>query len=158
MKLANVFKSVVAVSTLALSSMTFAANIEMNADSNDIAIKGYDTVAYFTQHKPVSGSADYTATYNNAIYQFSSAENRDLFRANPAKYAPQYGGYCAFGVTVEQKFDTDPTAWHIADNKLYLNLNPDVQKKWLTDVSGYINTAEENWPEIKGKTAAELDI
>lgn len=157
MKAVNGFKSLVAVSMLAVSSLSFAADIDMNADANDLAIKGYDTVAYFTEKKPVLGSAEFTATYKNAIYRFSSAEHRDMFKANPAKYAPQYGGYCAMGVALEQKFDTDPTAWYISDNKLYLNLNPAVQKKWLSDVPGFIQTAEQNWPEIKTKTAAELD-
>lgn len=157
MKLSKVFKSLAAVSALAVSGLTFAANIDMNANANDIAIKGYDTVSYFTKGMPVQGSAKYSATYKNAIYQFSSAKNRDMFKAAPAKYAPQYGGYCAMGVAMEKKFDTDPTAFYIEDNKLYLNLNKAIQKKWLTDVSGYIDTAEENWPEIKVKTVAQLN-
>lgn len=96
------------------------------------------------------------ATHKNAIYQFSSAQNRDLFIQNPEKYAPQYGGFCAFGVTMERKFDTDPTAYKIVDNKLYLNLNSDVQKRWLTDIPGFINTAENNWGGIKSKPDSEL--
>lgn len=157
MKLKNTFKAFTAVAALTGASLTFAADIDMNADANDLAIQGYDTVAYFTEGKPTQGDAKFTATYKNAIYQFSSADNRDLFRENPEKYAPQYGGYCAMGVALEKKLDTDPTAWHIADNKLYLNLNHAVQKKWLTDVPGYIDTAETNWPEIRTTAAAELN-
>ena len=157
MKISTFTKSAFAAATLMMSSLTFAADIDMNADANDIAISGYDTVSYFTNGKPVQGSEKYSATYKNAIYQFSSAKNRDLFRANPAKYAPQYGGFCAMGVALEKKLDTDPHAFKIVDNKLYLNLNKAVQKKWMTDISGYIGTAEDNWPQIKTRTVAELN-
>lgn len=128
----------------------------MNADKNDVAISGYDTVAYFTKGKAVEGTHKYTATYKNAIYQFSSAKNRNKFRENPEKYAPQFGGFCAMGVALEQKFDVDPEAFKIVDNKLYLNLNSKVQKKWLTDVPGFINSADGNWVDIKTKTVKEL--
>lgn len=157
MNLSQAIKSVFAVSTLALSSLTFAADIDMSADENDVAISGYDTVSYFTDGKPTQGSKDYTATYKNAIYQFSSAENRNKFRANPEYYAPQYGGYCAMGVALEKKLTVDPTAWYIESNKLYLNLNKAVQKKWLSDVPGNLETSEHNWPEIKNQNAAVLN-
>ena len=88
MTLSRAIKSVFAVSTLALSSIAFAADIDMSADDNDIAIGGYDTVSYFTDSKPTLGSAKYTATYKNAIYQIASAENRDTFRANPESHSP----------------------------------------------------------------------
>lgn len=138
------------------SGAAFAADIDHSADANDIAIKGYDPVSYFTAGKPQQGSTQYMATYKNAIYQFTSEKNRDAFRSDPAKYAPQYGGYCAFGAAMGKKFDTDPTAWRIVDNKLYLNLNSDVQKKWVGDIPGYISTANNNWLEIKNKLASEL--
>jgi YHS domain-containing protein len=134
MKLSTFIKSTLVSTALLASSFAFAANIEVNANDNDLAIKGYDTVSYFTDSKAVKGSDKYTAAFNGAIYHFASAEHRDLFKSTPEKYVPQYGGYCAFGVAVNQKFDTDPTAWYIQDDKLYLNLNKDVQKKWLTDV------------------------
>ena len=115
-------------SALLMSSLSNAADIDANADVNDIAIKGYDPVSYFMDNKPMMGSSDYTATHKNAIYQFASADHRDAFRAAPEKYAPQFGGFCAFGVTKERKFDTDPTAWRINDGKLYLNLNKTFKK------------------------------
>ena len=149
-------KTILAGSILVASSFAFAADIDMNADVNDLAIKGYDPVSYFTMSKPKMGNAGYTATYKGGIYQFSSEENRDMFKASPAKYAPQYGGYCAFGVAMEKKFDTDPLAWKIVDNKLYLNLNKDVQTKWLTDVPGYLNLSSDNWSDIKNVAAEEL--
>lgn len=156
MKLATLFKTTALVASLGMSSLAFAADIDMNADANDIAISGYDSVAYFTKGKPQKGSDEFMATYKNAIYQFASAENRDMFRRNPEKYAPQYGGYCAMGVALERKLDVDPTAFKIVDNKLYLNLNKAVQKKWLSDEATNIQTAEDNWPDIRRKSDAEL--
>lgn len=153
----KLFSAAAITSTLLLSSLTNAADIDANADINDLAIKGYDPVSYFMDNKPMMGSNDYTATYKNAIYQFASAEHRDTFRANPEKYAPQFGGFCAFGVTKERKFDTDPTAWRISDGKLYLNLNKNVQKLWLKDVPGNIASADGIWPEIKSHTDAVLE-
>jgi YHS domain-containing protein len=148
--------TVLAVATFGASLSSFAADIDMNADANDVAIKGYDPVAYFTVAQPKKGSPRYSATYKNAIYHFVSEGNRNMFRDNPAAYAPQYGGFCAFGVSVEKKLDTDPTAWKIVDNKLYLNLNKDVQKRWLTDAPGYIDTANDVWRDIKSVAASEL--
>ncbi|TWX67921.1 hypothetical protein ESZ36_11590 [Colwellia demingiae] len=157
MKLSTMIKSTFATSALLVSSLSFAANIEVNANGNDLAIKGYDTVSYFTKGEPTKGSDKFTAAYNGAIYQFSTANNRDLFQSEPSKYAPQYGGFCAFGVTMNKKFDTDPTAWHIRGDKLYLNLNKDVQKKWVTDIPGYIETAQINWVDIKGLTEEQIE-
>jgi YHS domain-containing protein len=156
MKLSTIIKSTFATSALLISSLSFAANIEVNANSNDLAIKGYDSVSYFTKGAPTKGSNEFTSAYNGAIYQFSTANNRDLFKSDPSKYAPQYGGYCAMGVALNQKFDTDPTAWHIRGDKLYLNLNKDVQKKWVTDIPGYIETAQSNWTDIKGLTEGQI--
>lgn len=158
MKLSTFIKSTFVTTALLASSLTFAANIEVNASSNDIAISGYDTVSYFTKGMPTKGSNDYTAAYNGAIYQFSSADNRDLFKADPHKYAPQYGGFCAMGVALNKKLDTDPTAWHIRGDKLYLNYNKAVQKKWNTDIPGYIETAQVNWIDIKGLTEEQIEI
>jgi len=157
MTFSSLIKSTLISSALLASSFTFAANVEVNADANDVAIQGYDTVSYFTDGKPTKGSNKYTAAYNGAIYHFSSAKNRDLFKASPAKYVPQYGGYCAYGVAVQQKFDTDPTAWYIQDDKLYLNLDKNLQKKWLSDVPGYLNKSEGNWTKIKGLTVAQIE-
>lgn len=154
--LKTTLKTILAGSILVASSFAFAADIDMNADANDLAIKGYDPVSYFTMSTPKMGNASYTATYKGGIYQFSSEENRDMFKASPAKYAPQYGGYCAFGVAMEKKFDTDPLAWKIVDNKLYLNLNKDVQTKWLTDVPGYLDLSNDNWGDIKNVAAGKL--
>ena len=155
MKIFNIIKKTVAAVFFLTSSVSFAADIDANADVNDIAIKGYDTVAYFTMGKPVLGSSEFTANYKNATFYFVSANNRDTFNANKAKYAPQYGGYCAMGAALNLKFDTDPTAWKIVDGKLYLNLNKDVQGAWSRDIPGNIVKSEENWPELKLLTPEE---
>lgn len=156
MSITSFIKSTLVTSALLASSLTFAANIEVSTNENDLAIQGYDSVSYFTKGAPIKGSDQYTAAYNGAIYHFASAENRDQFKADPTKYAPQYGGFCAMGVAMNQKFETDPTAWHIRDNKLYLNLNKDVQKAWLRDVPGHLETAQENWVDIKGLTLSQI--
>ena len=150
------FKTLAAASVLAFAGSVFAADIDINADENDIALHGYDPVSYFTAGEPAKGSYEYTATYKNAIFKFSTADNRDSFRADPARFAPQFGGFCAFGTAMEKKFDGDPNAWKVVNNKLYLNLNKDVQKRWLTDVPGYITTANSAWPQIKNFAADDL--
>lgn len=157
MKLSTFVKSAFVTSSLLVSSLSFAANIEVNANGNDLAIKGYDTVSYFTKGAPTKGSNKFTSAYNGAIYQFSNAANRDLFKSDPSKYAPQYGGYCAMGVALNKKLDTDPTSWHIRGDKLYLNLNKAVQKKWFTDIPGYLETAQINWTDIKGLTEEQIE-
>jgi YHS domain-containing protein len=114
-----------------------------------IAIDGYDPVAYFTEGKPVEGSSDFEYEWMGATWRFASAADRDQFAADPEKYAPQYGGYCAYAVSQGTTADIDPDAWHIEDGKLYLNLNKKVQSIWLKDIPGYISKANANWPKIK---------
>ena len=150
-------KSVAIAATLAISSVSFAADIDVSADANDLAIHGYDAVSYFTDSKAIKGYQKYTATYKSAIYQFSSAENRNKFKQDPEQYAPQFGGFCAMGVALNKKLDTDPTAWKIVDGKLYLNLNEAVQTKWLSDVPGYLTTANRIWSGIQGVSIAQLN-
>lgn len=157
MKISTVIKSVAFASTLALSAWSNAADVGVNVSDNDLAIQGYDTVAYFTDGKPTKGSSKYTSTYQGAIYHFSTESNRDNFKADPTKFAPQYGGFCAMGVALSKKLDTDPNAWRIVNNKLYLNLNKAVQKKWVTDIPGYIESSERNWNGIESVSAEVLD-
>lgn len=121
------------------------------------AVHGYDVVAYFTEGEPTPGKDEFTAEHEGATYRFASAENRDAFQADPAKYAPQYGGYCAFGTAQGRKFDGDPNAWKIVDGKLYLNLNKKVQDIWLKDVPGYVRGADHNWPLIRPIADSRLE-
>jgi YHS domain-containing protein len=128
----------------------------VNVDAKGVGLRGHDPVAYFTAGAPALGNPAFTAKHGGVTFQFASAANRDAFRAAPAKYAPQFGGFCAMGVALEKKLDGDPAAWHIADGKLYLNVNKDVQKKWLEDVSGNNKKAEQIWPAIRNKTPKSL--
>ncbi len=116
-----------------------------------VAVGGYDPVAYFTQGKPVKGSKDVTASYEGATWRFASAEDRAAFQAEPAKYAPQYGGYCAYAVSQGHTAKAEPDAWTIHDGKLYLNYDRNVQAKWEKDIPGYIAKADANWPGVLGE-------
>ncbi len=111
------------------------------------AIKGYDPVAYFTQNKPVKGKADVTYVWNEGTWHFSSLENRDLFKKNPEQYAPQYGGWCAYGWAQGYPAKIEPEAWSIVDGKLYLNYNFSIQGDWNKKQREYIKAANKNWEE-----------
>jgi YHS domain-containing protein len=115
----------------------------------EAAIKGYDPVAYFTEKRPVAGKPEYSATHQGAIYHFASAANRDEFLSLPVKYAPQYGGYCAFGVASGYKAPIEPDAWTVFDGKLYLNYNQQIRSRWLRDIPGHIRAADANWPKLR---------
>lgn len=119
--------------------------------SHDKAIRGYDAVAYFTESKPVKGSGDFVYTWNNADWYFSSQKNLDLFKANPVKYAPQYGGYCAYGLSRGYKASTVPEAWTIDNGKLYLNYSLSVRSDWDKNRQERIQKADTYWPQIKDK-------
>ncbi|HEX4953180.1 MAG TPA: YHS domain-containing (seleno)protein [Thermoanaerobaculia bacterium] len=116
-----------------------------------LALDGYDAVAYFTDGKPVEGISKFEHTWQGAKWRFANEVHRDLFAANPEKYAPQYGGYCAWAVSQGYTADADPKAWKIVDGKLYLNYNAKVQKDWEKDVPGNIAKADANWPEVLEK-------
>ncbi|MDJ0636750.1 MAG: YHS domain-containing (seleno)protein [Xenococcaceae cyanobacterium MO_188.B29] len=113
-----------------------------------LAIRGTDPVAYFTQGKAIKGSNQYEYEWQGATWRFSSAENMRLFASNPETYAPQYGGYCAKGLSEGNVVSTDPNAWKIVDGKLYLNYSPQVQRQWLRDVPGNIAKADSRWPNV----------
>lgn len=113
-----------------------------------LAIGGTDPVAYFTQGKPVQGSPGYQLEWRNATWQFVSAEHRDRFQAAPETYAPQYGGWCAWAAARGEAAATIPEAWKIVDDKLYLNYNRRIQRRWESDIPGNIEAADEHWPNI----------
>ncbi len=116
------------------------------------AIRGYDPVAYFTEAKPSKGKSAYQFKWKEATWSFASSENRDLFAKNPEKYAPRYGGYCAWAVSEGYTASIDPNAWRIVKGKLYLNYSEGVQQQWEQDIPGNIAKADVNWPKIlKGK-------
>jgi hypothetical protein len=116
--------------------------------TNGVAINGYDPVAYFTESKPVLGDSTITYRYLDATWRFATAANRDAFAADPARYAPQYGGYCAFGLSRGYKAHTLPEAWTIDHGKLYLNYNLKVRESWNKDRPAFIQKADTNWPTV----------
>ena len=134
----------------ALILITFQASAqkEVFSKSNE-AINGYDPVAYFTESKPVKGKKEFSHEWKDSNWLFSSAKNRDTFKADPEKYAPQFGGFCAYGVSDNHKASTSPDAWTIVDGKLYLNYDLGVKQLWSKDRENRINKAHANWPEVK---------
>lgn len=133
-----------------LATPAFAAQDPI-FNTGGIAINGYDPVAYFTDAKPVKGRADMTSAYNGSTFQFASVQSKAKFDAAPQKYAPQYGGYCAYAVSKGSTAKTDPDAWTIVDGKLYLNYNRAVRAIWKTDITGNIAKADANWPQVLEK-------
>ena len=113
-----------------------------------VAVGGYDPVAYFTQGRPVEGSAEITADYRGATWRFASEANREAFLAEPEKYAPAYGGYCSWAVAQGKLAKGDPQNWDIVDGRLYLNYNDDIQTRWRKDIPGFIGKAQANWPGL----------
>ena len=115
-----------------------------------VAIKGYDTVAYFTVSKALKGNKEFSHTWKEAKWRFSSKENLELFKASPEKYAPQYGGWCAWGLAAKDKlYGIEGNCWTIVDGKLYLNYNKSIQKNWEKEKSKFIKDANKLWPKDK---------
>jgi YHS domain-containing protein len=127
-----------------------ARAIDAFYNSDGVAIEGTDPVAYFTEGKPVEGREDITYDYGGATWRFATAANRDAFAAEPERYTPQYGGYCAWAVSLGYTASTVREAWHIEDGKLYLNYSKGVQSRWQEDIPGHISKADTNWPGLKG--------
>jgi len=158
----TLFASLVAFAAIAGTSIPSFAADEVNVSSGlvesgkPLAVHGYDVVAYFTTQSPTIGQAQFKEVYQGATYRFSSEENLKVFRADPAKYAPQFGGYCAYGVSVGKKFDGDPKDWTVYDGKLYLNLDSDIQEKFRKDVPGAVSKADKNWQTIEHKAVPSL--
>jgi YHS domain-containing protein len=118
---------------------------------NNLAVSGYDSVAYFTVGKPVKGSAAFKTTYKGAEFRFANADNLAKFKANPAAYAPQYGGYCAWAVSQGYTASGDPTVWKVVGGKLYLNYDREVGQRWEKNIPGHIRSANANWPKLLAK-------
>ena len=154
-----------AATAIALAGPAFAG--EQYVDGTGFAVSGYDVVAYFSleqspvgtaQPAAVPGKADITAEHNGAVFAFSSEENRDTFLADPAKYAPQYDGHCAYGVSKGGKVPGNPNLWRIVDDKLYLNITPNVVGFWEEDIPGNITLAEGNWASIEPTPGSDRAI
>jgi YHS domain-containing protein len=117
----------------------------------NLAIEGHDPVAYFLESKPVEGRKSHKVDWSGASWRFKSAENKALFEANPEKYAPQYGGYCAWAASQNTVAGSDHDQWTIVDGKLYLNYDREVKEKWLVNTPKYIVDGDKNWPGLLAK-------
>jgi YHS domain-containing protein len=145
----NIIKSIAVI--LLLSASAFAGELVNVAGASKAAVGGYDTVAFFTDSKPVNGSPFISAEYQGATYFFATEEHKKLFTENPEKYAPQFGGFCAFGVGLGKLFPVDISTWQVRNEKLYLNLNPDILKKFNADFAVNVTKADKNWPGLVEK-------
>ncbi len=137
--------------TAFLSLVAYTSSISQTTtyyNTNGIAIKGYDVVAYFLQNKAVEGNDNFSFEWSGSKWKFSSQSNLDSFKVNPAKYAPQYGGYCAYGCSENHKSPTELNAFTIIDNKLYLNYNLKVKEFWIKDTVNRIKAADKNWTSL----------
>lgn len=142
-------------SIVLVSASGYALAIAPVFSTEDGAIRGYDPVAYFTQHKAVKGEKNLSFTWQGAQWHFSNQANLEAFKADPEKFAPQYGGYCAYGVAQGYTPEIDPQAYKVVGGKLYLNLSKGVLKKWQKDIPGYVKDANQNWPQLKAGTYVE---
>lgn len=149
-------KTKLMVVLLSLLSISSWAGVDTETDANGVILAGHDTVAYHTEGKPVLGKPGITAVYNDAIYRFSSEGNRDLFVASPARYAPAYGGFCAYGATFGKKFEIDGKAFEVVDGQLYVNKNIPVYNTWKKDIPGNIVKSDGHWPQIENIAADKL--
>jgi hypothetical protein len=146
----TVFTISVAAGALTLFALVLtAAPVDRrNAGRERLAVKGYDVVAYFTEGAPRRGDGRFEVDWDGARWRFASADNRDRFQREPERYAPQYGGYCAYAVSRNYTADADPDAWHIENGRLYLNYSLRVRRLWREDVPGNIAKGDRNWPGL----------
>ncbi|WP_170506996.1 MULTISPECIES: YHS domain-containing (seleno)protein [Ruegeria] len=141
-----------AVGTVVAPAKTWAASPEVNLGYfNKLAMNGYDVMTYWQDGDPQKGDPEIMAQHNGATWVFLNDENRQAFLSDPAKYAPQYGGYCAYAASQNAVADVDPFAWRIWDEKLYLNYSPQVRRIWASDIDANIEKANEFWPDLLKK-------
>jgi hypothetical protein len=148
-------RSTLALAITAVVALSAAASARakpvVNVTRGQLGLHGYDAVAYWTDGRPTRGAADFEHHWNGAVWRFASAANRDTFAKDPARYAPQFGGYCAYAVSRGYTADIDPNAWRIVDGRLYLNYSKRVQALWEKDVAGNIAKGRANWPGVLEK-------
>ena len=145
----TVFSAIVLVAAAAIA--TAAAKPPVNVSRGQIALRGHDAVAYWTEGRPVPGSAHFEHRWNGAVWRFATTANRDAFAKDPARYAPEFGGYCAYAVSRGYTAPIDPQAWKIVEGELYLNYSRRVQRLWEEDVPGNIAKGRQNWPAVLKK-------
>ena len=144
--------AVLALSVFLMLPLAARADV-VNQSFLGLAVEGTDPVAYFTEGKPVEGKREHSLDWNGATWRFASAENLARFEAEPARYAPQFGGYCAWAVSQGYTASIDPEAWEIVGDKLYLNYSKSVQARWQEDKPGNIAKGNQNWPKLRTELA-----
>ena len=137
-----------ASSTAILFIVTGAHAGKLNAGADRIGISGYDPVAYFTDNAAVKGRRGLDAVHDGVTYRFANAANRNRFAANPSRYAPQFGGFCAYAVANGYTAKIDPEAFSVVDGRLYLNYSKRVRSLWSKDIPGHIARGDANWPQL----------
>jgi hypothetical protein len=135
--------------TLLFLSLVLHAASQPIFTASGLAIRGYDPVAYFSENKPVEGLKEFSFTWQEVEWRFKNKANMELFKSSPEKYAPQFGGFCAYGVSDNHKSPTDPSAFTVVNDKLYLNYSPKVKELWSKDRDGHIKRAETNWVKLE---------
>lgn len=146
---ASLFAAFAVTASLVSATAASARGAEVYTGTfSSLAVGGYDAVAYFKAGRPVQGTAQFETKYKGATWRFASKENLDAFVANPAAFAPQYGGYCAWAVSQGYTASGDPNFWKIVNGKLYLNYDKSVQTTWEKDIPGFIAKADKNWPGV----------
>ncbi len=139
------------IALMTVTTAVFADEDPVFTGRGNFAIRGYDAVAYHLDQKPVKGKREFTTDWNGATWRFKSAENRDKFVAEPERWAPAYGGYCAWAVSNGYTAKTDPDAWSIYMDRLFLNFNRSVRNTWSQDIPGNVQRGDANWPAVLSK-------
>lgn len=154
--------ALIAAASASIASAAPALAVDEQNTSRGASLKGpgvaahsYDVVEVYNGRK-TPGVEDFAAVHDGAFYRFASQDNLEAFKASPGKYAPQYGGYCAFGVALGKKLDGDPRYSKVVDGKLYFNVNDDILQEWLKDTAAQIEKADANWPRVKSKSPGQL--
>jgi YHS domain-containing protein len=142
-------RTLLAVAAILVGYATLArAGEVVNVDKNGLALQGYDPVAYIADGKPAKGSPDFTATYKGATYQFVSAEHREMFNQAPAKYEPQFGGFCSFAASMNKLAPIEPEKFQVLHERLILLHNKKSSDMWNKDPQGNLKKADANWPTL----------
>lgn len=146
MKASTILLTATVISFLSLPAL--AGEQVFTGDEGNVAVNGYDVVAYFTEGEPMQGSAEHSMQWRGAEWHFASADHLEKFRENPERYAPAYGGYCAYGAAKGKALASSPHFWNIKDGRLFLNLNEKVHGLWNQDPEKHIQEGDRNWPNV----------
>jgi YHS domain-containing protein len=145
--------SLIHIATLiGFAAVAYASEV-VNIDKNGLALQGYDPVGYFTDGKPVKGSPEFTVSYKGATYQFASAEHREMFQQNPARYEPQFGGFCGYAASINKLAPIEVDKFQVLHDRLILQHNKKAWDLWQKDVEGNLKKADANWPTLSQQKA-----